>query len=474
MSGEFSGDIDVEAALLGAILIQNDAHAAVSRFLEPEHFTEPLHREIYRIASDMIAKGRECNPVLIKPYLPGDARVGDMTVNQYLAALAAGTITVINARDYGLAIYEYWLRRQANAIGQSLIDRVQSLDPGADILDHLAEIEEELTQLRLKRFVPDGIQHGVDEWLEQLSAAYQRQGVSGVPIVFPEIREVLSEPCFEAGNLYGLLSSSGEGKTSLVMQVMWHALTHGHPVLFLSYDQSAPQCYRQMAAQQVGITGARQRQGLINEREFEGLVSGFASQLRKLPFEIKKCSTEKVGRLVAYARQFVRRRGGDKEPLVVIDHIKAITPEDSRTHEGAQAQQMTRPLKAAAEDLNGAVLLINQRNGYGMRRDNPRPIPLDLFGGEQARHDYDAIVYLYRFKKWLEERKSIASSDGDWKRINRVFPEFVRDGTLDVAEVGAVKSRFGDPNKRERLLFDAPLTRYTSFEPPKPQEELPI
>ena len=55
----------------------------------------------------------------------------------------------------------------------------------------------------------------------------------------PEIAKVLSEPVFEAGNLYGLLSSSGEGKSSLTMQLIYHAVEQGHPVLFLSYDQSA-------------------------------------------------------------------------------------------------------------------------------------------------------------------------------------------------------------------------------------------
>jgi replicative DNA helicase len=97
-----------------------------------------------------------------------------------------------------------------------------------------------------------------------------------------------------------------------------------------------------------------------------------------------------------------------------------------------------------------------------MKRDNPRPISADLFGGDPAKQAYDAIFYVYRFKKFLEERKAIASSDSDWKKINKIFPSAVREEGIDIAEIGAIKVRFGSPHITQQLIFEDRLTRYRS------------
>ncbi len=94
-------NIEAEQALLGAILVNNDAYYRVSDFLRAEHFLEPLHKQIYEVATDMIRAAKRANPVTIKTFLPADEKVGDMTVAQYLARLAAEAITIINAEDYG-------------------------------------------------------------------------------------------------------------------------------------------------------------------------------------------------------------------------------------------------------------------------------------------------------------------------------------------------------------------------------------
>lgn len=466
---ELPSNIEAEQQLLGAILINNDAYPLVSGFLEAEHFFEPLHRMIYEVAASIIEKGRSCNPVLIKSALPEHEKIGDMTLAQYLARMAAEAVTIINARDYGLAIYELWIRRLAIGVAQDITDLCQ-ISHELDILDRIGEIEEKLADLRLKQVRVTPQADASTEWLDGLNSAYQRQEVEGVSIAFKEIQDVLSEPCFEPGNLYGLLSSSGEGKTSLTLQLIHHAISNGLPTLFLSFDQDRQQCIRQMAAQQIGLEVRRQKRGHVSEREFESAVD-FAQWVRGQPLEIVKCANEKAGKLVAYARQFVKRNGTEKPPLVVIDHIKAITVEDPRSHDGEKAGAINRILKAGATQVGAAFVVLNQRNSSGMRRDNPRPTAADLFGGEQARQDYDAIFYLYRFKKWYEERRAIAGTERDKERLDKIFIGRDWNGVDDVAEIGAIKVRYGDPHIRQQLIFDAPLTRYKPKDPP-PQENL--
>ena len=94
-------NIEAEQALLGAILVNNEAFYRVSDFLEPSHFFEPVHRRIYQVAGELIRANKIANPVTIKTFLPADLAIGDITLNQYLARLAAEATTIINAEDYG-------------------------------------------------------------------------------------------------------------------------------------------------------------------------------------------------------------------------------------------------------------------------------------------------------------------------------------------------------------------------------------
>src|ERR1700752_2375739 len=97
---EAPNNIEAEQALLGAILVNNDAYYRVSDFLKPIHLYEPLHRKIYEVAGDIIRMGKIANPVTIKTFLKADEKVGDITVSQYLASLVTGAVTIINAEDY--------------------------------------------------------------------------------------------------------------------------------------------------------------------------------------------------------------------------------------------------------------------------------------------------------------------------------------------------------------------------------------
>src|SRR5438309_8808064 len=92
-------NIEAEQGLLGAILVNNDAFYRVSDFLEPTHFFEPIHRQIFETASGLIRLSKLATPVTLKTFLPADLDLGGMTVAQYLARLAAEATTVINAYD---------------------------------------------------------------------------------------------------------------------------------------------------------------------------------------------------------------------------------------------------------------------------------------------------------------------------------------------------------------------------------------
>ena len=108
-------NIEAEQALLGAILVNNDAFDRVSDFLKAEHFSEELHRRVYEVLSQLIRAGKIATVITLKTYL-ADADLGGLTVSQYLARLAAEATTIINAEDYGRTIYDLAIRRDLIAI----------------------------------------------------------------------------------------------------------------------------------------------------------------------------------------------------------------------------------------------------------------------------------------------------------------------------------------------------------------------
>src|SRR5262244_210179 len=116
-------NLEAEQALLGAILINNEAHDRVSDFLEPHHFYDPLHQQIYETAAKLIASGKQATPITLKTFFetaePIDAT---LTVPQYLGRLAANAATIINARDYGRTIHDLAVRRGLILIGEDLVN----------------------------------------------------------------------------------------------------------------------------------------------------------------------------------------------------------------------------------------------------------------------------------------------------------------------------------------------------------------
>ncbi|HUW73049.1 MAG TPA: DnaB-like helicase N-terminal domain-containing protein, partial [Methyloceanibacter sp.] len=94
-------NLEAEQALLGAILVNNEAVDRVSSFLKPMHFFDPLHGRIFETASKLIMGGKRATPITLKTFFQNDEPVGELSVPQYLGRLAANATTIINAEDYG-------------------------------------------------------------------------------------------------------------------------------------------------------------------------------------------------------------------------------------------------------------------------------------------------------------------------------------------------------------------------------------
>lgn len=449
--------------ILSCVLADNELLKECT--LEPEDFEEELHQIVFREASRLIHAGHGASAIALKPSVPKELVGVKFTPAQYLVNLAVNGTNPDTKARFDVSVETV----KAVSLARAMVKEGAYLsDLGSEGHNALTLLEEyELLEARFKERLAR--LHGLKSttsagsaYMQSFNASARADGVIGVPIALPEIAKVLSEPVFEAGNLYGLLSSSGEGKSSLTMQLIYHAVRQGHPVLFLSYDQSASQCVRQMISQVHGISVAQQNAPFekMTDAEREKCIK-FATWIDRQPLEIIRCQREGVTQLLAYARRFVKQHANGKAPFIVIDHIGKVRPRDPKLSPDRISGEVTVELKAFAEEAHAAVMILNQRNTAGTVRDNPRPISRDLYGGEGAKADYDGIIYLYRPAKYKADREATAARDSDWKTINKVFGHYGEE--IDsIAEIGAIKVRFGDSGIREILKFIPRFTRYES------------
>src|SRR4029077_1307182 len=172
-------NIEAEQALLGAILVNNEAFYRVSDFLEPAHFFEPIHQKVYELASSLIRAGKVASPVTLKTFLPPDLDIAGMTPSQYLARLAAEATTVINAEDYGRTIYDLAIRRTLIIIGEEMVNVAYDAPVDLAPREQIEDAERRLYELAETGRYDGGFQRfatALTTAVDMAARAYQRDG----------------------------------------------------------------------------------------------------------------------------------------------------------------------------------------------------------------------------------------------------------------------------------------------------------
>ena len=140
-------NLEAEQALLGSILVNNEAAQKVQGFLEPEHFFEPVHARIYESVLKLMDKNQIADPVKLKPYFDSDEALTDVGGAQYLVRLAASAATIINAEDYGRTIYDLAMRRALIQIGERMVNDAYDAPVDAEATEQISDAEKQLFDL---------------------------------------------------------------------------------------------------------------------------------------------------------------------------------------------------------------------------------------------------------------------------------------------------------------------------------------
>ncbi len=465
-------NIEAEQALLGAILVNNEAFYRVSDFLEPQHFFEPIHQQIYDLARSLIRAGKVATPVTLKSFLGADVDIGGLTVSQYLARLAAEATTVINAEDYGHTVYDLSIRRALIVVGEDMVNVAYDAPVDSTPREQIEGAERRLYELAETGRYDGGFQRfaqALTTAVDMAARAYQRDGkLSGLATGLDDLDRMMGG--LQASDLIILAGRPGMGKTALATNIAYNVAkawrgevrADGHEVTanggivgFFSLEMSAEQLATRIIAEQTGIPSSQIRRGGITEGDFER-IKDHSIELQNLRFYVDETGGLSVAQLAARARRLKRQRGLD---LLVIDYLQLLQGSTKRSSENRvqEITEITTKLKALAKELNVPVLALSQLSRQVESRDDKHPQLSDLRESGSIEQDADVVLFVYREEYYHVMRKPLESN-------REKFAEWLAetDKVHGKAEVIIGKQRHG-PTGTIELQFDAAVTRFSSL-----------
>lgn len=449
--------IEAECALLGAIFVNNTAYWSVAGFLNPMHFCEPIHQMIYETAGTMIAEGRSANPITIKPYLPADQKIGDMTISQYLARLCAEAVTVAGAYDYGRAIMEVWARRQLIGVAMDLDNLARNMPVDMSPEKIIGETANQLTRIAQEGNERTGaIKYGVilPRAVDKVAKASVDEA-GRIPWFIDDITRVVGY--MRRSNLTGLMSDSGGGKTSFALQQLRFASQLGFRCAFFSIEISDEEAALQAAAQQAKVPLTRLDAFTLNSKEQRGIEEEMSSA-PDLPFYIVGFGECTLSDIRVKMESLVKSQGLD---LIVIDHAKMISLPNPKDIFADRINALYRGLKALAKALNVAIVILIQRNDDWKKRwqsgGSIRPMMGDAYGGSGVKQNLDVWFSLYRpeplYKELIPQQQRQEKRD-----------ELIQNYEKSRGKAWIInhKRRRGEPGQTAEVRFEAEYTMFAS------------
>jgi replicative DNA helicase len=465
---------EAEQALLGALLVNNTTLNKVVEFLEPEHFFSAVHGRIYKAVRTLVLdRNQEASPVTLKAFFADDADLAAVGGSAYLADLAANVVTIINAEDYGRAVYDAHLRRQLIEIGEDMVN-----DAYRHELDAPPAIQMETAEKRLFDLATTGsasagfasLNVAVHAAIETAEAAFRRGShITGVTTGLTDIDRKMGG--LHPSDLLILAGRPSMGKTALATNIAFSAAKayldtggqEGAVVGFFSLEMSAEQLATRLLADVSEVPGDKIRRGDIKDNDFQRFVEA-SSLLNRLPFFIDDTPGLSVTALRTRARRLHRTH---KLGMIVVDYLQLLSGSakgsDNRVQE---ISDITRGLKGVAKELNVPVVALSQLSRAVEQREDKRPLLSDLRESGSIEQDSDVVMFVFREQYYLERAEPSRRPEENDDKFNDRYQRWQQrcEEVHNTAEVIIAKQRHG-PIGTVRLHFEGQFTRFSDLEP---------
>lgn len=462
-------NIEAEQALLGALLVNNDALQYIGDQLRAPHFYEPLHQRIFEAIQKFHDKGLIANPVTLKHYFDQDAALADIGGGAYLAKLAGAAITVFNISDYSRMIYDLALKRELIAIGEDMVNNAYLHKIDIPSETQIETAEQKLFNLALEGAGDKGfraIRHSVIDALKSAENAFKHRGLSGLTTGLNDMDKLLGG--LQRSDLLILAGRPSMGKTALAVNVAYNACLalareaqdkgisakEAGSVGFFSLEMSSEQLSTRMLSSASNLNSASIIHGKISTDEFAHLVR-VSNEMAQLPFFIDDTPALSISGLRTRARRLKRMHN---LRLLVVDYLQLVrgSAASSQNNRVQEVSEITQGLKAIAKELDIPVIALSQLSRAVEQRPDKRPQLSDLRESGSIEQDADVVMFIYREEYYLSraEPKMDTPEYAKW--------QVEMDRAMNVAEVIVAKHRNG-PIGNVRLRFDGNLTQFDNL-----------
>jgi replicative DNA helicase len=454
-------NIEAEQALLGAILINNEAYERVSDHLKAGDFFDPLHARIYETLGKLITTGKVVTPITLKPFFDNEDPIGSVTVPQYLGRLAAHATSIINAPDYAQTIRQLSLRRSLILIGEDMVNLAYESSPDYSADQQIEETETQLYELAENGKYGKGFQSFDAALVAAINTAnvanMSDRGISGISTGLIELDRLIGG--LHNSDLVILAARPGMGKTSLATNIAFAVARNIREkktdscVGFFSLEMSAEQLASRIVSEQAEVSGERIRRGLCDKDEFERIIKQSKNILSGLPLSIDDTGGLSISQLTARARRLKRQHGLS---LIIVDYLQLLGGSLPNGY-GSRVQEVTQitvGLKALAKELNVPVIALSQLSRQVENREDKRPQLSDLRESGSIEQDADVVLFIYREEYYLKAQEEAKKHDPEWQTAISMWK--------GRAEVIAAKQRHG-PTGTATLQFTGEYTKFSDI-----------
>ncbi len=451
--------VDVEMAVLGAMLLDKGAIARAIEILDDSSFYKPAHQRIFAGMVALFEKSEPVDLITLVEELRRRAELDKIGGEYYLTELTTRVTTAANVEYHAHIVLEKALMRQLISSSSEVVGRAYS--ETEDALDLLDEAEQKIFQISEQRMKKSFISMNtaVHQTMEMLESIHgKHSGVTGVPSGYTELDNYTGG--FQNSDLIIVAGRPSQGKTALVLSIARNAsIFHEVPVAFFSLEMSNQQLVLRLICAEARVDAQSVRTGRLPEDEWRKLSTSIG-KLYKAKIFIDDTPALTALEIRAKARRLkVEHNVG----LIIVDYLQLMQgPKNAQSRE-QEISSISRSLKALAKELNIPVIALSQLNRAVEMRGDKRPVLADLRESGAIEQDADVVLFVHR-----PEMFGINVDENN-------------EPTEGMAEIIIGKQRNG-PTGSARLAFIKQYARFenltrfreAAFLPPEPAEETPF
>lgn len=387
--------LDLEEAVLGAMMIDKKGVDDVIDILQPDAFYKEGHKHIFEAIVQLFTETQPIDLLTVSAQLKKNGKLDLAGGDFYLIQLTQKISSSAHIEFHSRIILQKFIQRSLIRISTEIIE--DSYDETTDVFDLLDRAESklyEITQGNIKRS-SETAQSLVLQAKKRIEEIAGQEGLSGVATGFDKLDKITSG--WQPSDLIIIAARPAMGKTAFVLSMARNmAIDYGMPVALFSLEMASVQLITRLISSETGLSSEKLRTGKLEKHEWEQL-STKVKNLEKAPLFIDDTPSLSIFDLRAKARRLVSQHG---IRIIIVDYLQLMTAGGNGKGGGNREQEIStisRNLKALAKELNVPVIALSQLSrAVETRGSSKRPLLSDLRESGAIEQDADIVSFLYR------------------------------------------------------------------------------